>query len=136
MWTGAQAPVLIPVPATMMRRPRTPRPRRSSLPVRLLTRPIRLEVPSAAVVGELVEALRIHHYRLRPVDEAEFRDWFFDTSDGALAANGWSYRFRQRRRGSAGVAWAVRLERPPSAAEIERRPADTCHRVRAAATSR
>jgi hypothetical protein len=88
-------------------------PERDAESLRLLTRPIRLSVTSETSVQELLQALRINHYRLGSLAEADFRDWFYDTADGALAERGWSFRFRQRRSGTSGSAWSIRLEREP-----------------------
>jgi hypothetical protein len=70
-----------------------------------------VSVGEAGLVEEILQGIRIHHYRAKPVDEAVFRDTWLDTADGLLAAHGVFYRFRERVRGEAGSPWSVRLER-------------------------
>ena len=79
---------------------------------RALVRPIRLQVEQAAGFQEFLIALRVYHYRAQPKNEASFVDIFFDTDQGDLFQQGYSYRFRQRISGR-GSRYAVRLEREP-----------------------
>jgi len=88
----------------------------------MLTRPLRLEANGPAATAELLEWLRTFHYRANVMGEAVYRDRFIDTADGRLAAEGYSYRFRERVAGSDGAPWSVRLERSGRfSAEGERR---------------
>jgi len=80
--------------------------------LRPLTRPLRLRVGDAPdAVAQLLQGLRVNHYRAGLLGEASFRDVFYDTLDGRLADRGYSYRFRERLAGTDGPAWTVRFER-------------------------
>jgi hypothetical protein len=78
-----------------------------------LTRPIRLEWVRPGAAQELLLGLRVHHYRVQPLGEADYVDYFYDTPDWALYRHGYSYRLRVRTGEGAETPYAVRLEQEP-----------------------
>ena len=80
---------------------------------RPLTKPLRVEVVSAEGDREFLLGLRTHHYRAQLQSEAEYLDVYFDTSDGRLLKQGYSYRFRKETTSNADANYSVRLEREP-----------------------